>query len=87
MADEPVSALDVSIQAQIINLLIDLKEKYNLTYLFISHDLHVVKYLCENVVIMNKGRIEEMGNIEDIFNNPKTDYTKTLINSIPKLEI
>ena len=87
MADEPVSALDVSIQAQIINLLIDLKEKYNLTYLFISHDLNVVKYLCENVVIMNKGRIEEMGNIEDIFNNPKTDYTKTLINSIPRLEI
>lgn len=87
MADEPVSALDVSIQAQIINLLIDLKEKYNLTYLFISHDLNVVKYLCENVVIMNKGKIEEMGKIEDVFNNPKTDYTKTLINSIPKLEI
>ena len=73
MADEPVSALDVSIQAQIINLLIDLKEKYNLTYLFISHDLNVVKYLCENVVNMNKGRNEDMGNIEDIFNNPKTD--------------
>ncbi len=87
VADEPVSALDVSIQAQIINLLIDLKEKYNLTYLFISHDLNVVKYLCENVVIMNKGKIEEMGKIEDVFNNPKTDYTKTLINSIPKLEI
>lgn len=87
VADEPVSALDVSIQAQIINLLIDLKEKYNLTYLFISHDLNVVKYLCENIVIMNKGKIEEMGKIEDVFNNPKTDYTKTLINSIPKLEI
>ena len=87
VADEPVSALDVSIQAQIINLLIDLKEKYNLTYLFISHDLNVVKYLCENVVIMNKGKIEEMGKIEDVFNNPKNNYTKTLINSIPKLEI
>ncbi len=87
VADEPVSALDVSIQAQIINLLIDLKEKYNLTYLFISHDLNVVKYLCENVVIMNKGKIEETGKIEDVFNNPKTDYTKTLISSIPQIEI
>ena len=87
VADEPVSALDVSIQAQIINLLIDLKEKYNLTYLFISHDLNVVKYLCENVVIMNKGKIEEQGNVFDVFNSPKTDYTKTLIGSIPKIEI
>ncbi len=83
----PFFALDVSIQAQIINLLIDLKEKYNLTYLFISHDLNVVKYLCENVVIMNKGKIEETGKIEDVFNNPKTDYTKTLISSIPQIEI
>ena len=85
VADEPVSALDVSIQAQIINLLIDLKEKYNLTYLFISHDLNVVRYLCENVVIMNKGKVEEEGNIDEVFNNPKKDYTKTLLNSIPKL--
>ena len=79
ICDEPVSALDVSIQAQIINLLIDLKEKFNLTYLFISHDLNVVRYLCENVIIMNKGKIEE------VFDNPKTDYTKTLLDSIPKL--
>lgn len=85
ICDEPVSALDVSIQAQIINLLIDLKEKYNLTYLFISHDLNVVRYLCENVIIMNKGKIEEKGIIDEVFNNPKSDYTKTLLNSIPKL--
>lgn len=87
VADEPVSALDVSIQAQIINLLIDLKEKYKLTYLFISHDLNVVKYLCDNVVIMNKGKIEEMGNIDEVFNSPKTEYTKTLLNSIPVLNL
>ncbi len=85
VADEPVSALDVSIQAQIINLLSDLKKQYNLTYLFISHDLNVVRYLCDNVVILNRGHIEEDGNINEIFNNPKTAYTKTLINSIPKL--
>ncbi len=86
VADEPVSALDISIQAQIINLLIDLKNEYNLTYLFISHDLNVVSYLCKNVVILNKGKIEEEGIVEDVFNNPKTEYTKTLINSIPKLK-
>lgn len=87
VADEPVSALDVSIQAQIINLLLDLKDKYNLTYLFISHDLNVVKYLCENVVIMNKGKIEEQGRVEEVFNDPKTEYTKTLLSSIPTLKL
>lgn len=87
VADEPVSALDVSIQAQIINLLIDLKEKYNLTYLFISHDLNVVKYLCDNVVIMNKGKIEELGSIQNVFANPQSEYTKTLLNSIPVLNL
>ena len=86
IADEPVSALDVSIQAQIINLLYDLKEKYNLTYLFISHDLNVVRYLCENVIIMNRGEIEEEGNCEEIFKNPKKEYTKTLLSSIATLD-
>lgn len=85
VADEPVSALDVSIQAQIINLLIDLKEKYNLTYLFISHDLNVVRYLCDNIIIMYKGEIKEEGTTDEIFNNPKDNYVKTLLNSIPKL--
>jgi len=87
VADEPVSALDVSIRAQIINLLIELKEKFNLTYLFISHDLNVVKYISDNVIIMNKGKIEEEGDIEEVFNNPKTEYTKTLLNSIPNIEL
>lgn len=87
VADEPVSALDVSIQAQIINLLSDLKEKFELTYLFISHDLNIIRYLCESVIIMNKGKIEEEGNVDCIFQNPKTEYTKTLLNSIPKLNV
>lgn len=87
VADEPVSALDVSIRAQIINLLIDLKEKYNLTYLFISHDLNVVRYLCENVVIMNKGKIEEEGDVDFVFNHPANEYTKILLNSIPSLNL
>jgi len=76
VADEPVSALDVSIQAQIINLLIELKEKLNLTMLFISHDLNVVKYLSDNIAIMNKGKIIEKGSSEEIFNSPKDEYTK-----------
>jgi len=85
VADEPISALDVSIQAQIINLLIDLKEKFNLTYLFISHDLNVVKYLCSRVIILYRGEIAEEGSTEEIFNNPKHDYTKLLLDSIPKV--
>jgi len=85
VADEPISALDVSIQAQIINLLIDLKERFNLTYLFISHDLNVVKYLCTRIVIMYRGEIVEIGNTDEIFNNPKHKYTKLLLNSIPEI--
>ena len=83
VADEPISALDVSIQAQIINLLLDLKHKFNLTYLFISHDLNVVKYLCTRVAIMYRGEIVEIGETMDIFNSPKHEYTKLLLNSIP----
>ncbi len=85
VADEPVSALDVSIQAQIINLLIELKDKFNLTYLFISHDLNVVKYLCTRVAIMYRGEIVETGETMEIFNNPKHYYTKILLDSIPKV--
>ena len=85
VADEPVSALDVSIQAQIINLLADLKEKFNLTILFISHDLNVVRYLSDDIIIMNKGEIVEQGNCSEIFNNPQSDYTKTLLNAILKI--
>ena len=85
VADEPVSALDVSIQAQIINLLIELKEKFDLTILFISHDLNVVKYLCDEVAIMERGKIAEKGTCSEIFVNPKSDYTKTLLNAILKI--
>jgi len=85
VADEPISALDVSIQAQIINLLIDLKERFNLTYLFISHDLNVVKYLCSKIAIMYRGEIVEIGTTEEIFKNPKHKYTKLLLNSIPEI--
>ncbi len=85
VADEPVSALDVSIQAQIINLLNDLKEKFNLTYLFVSHDLNVVKYLCTRVAIMYRGEIVEEGETTEIFNKPKHSYTKLLLESIPKV--
>ena len=83
--DEPTSALDVSVQAQILNLLKDLQIKYSLTYLFISHNLSVVRYLANTVAIMYLGRIVEQGPAEDIFNNPKHPYTKSLLNSVPNL--
>ena len=85
IADEPVSALDVSIQAQIINLLQELKERFNLTILFISHDLNIVRYLSDNIAIMEKGQIIEKGTSEQIFNNPKEEYTRTLLNAILKI--
>lgn len=83
LADEPVSALDVSIQAQIINLLNDLKEKFNLTFLFISHDLSVIRYLSDRVAIMYLGEIVELGTSDDIFNNPKHPYTQALLSANP----
>jgi oligopeptide/dipeptide ABC transporter ATP-binding protein len=83
VADEPVSALDVSIQAQIINLLNELKEKFNLTFLFISHDLSVIKYLSDRVAIMYLGEIVELGNSEEIFNTPKHPYTQALLSANP----
>ncbi|MBR1907816.1 ABC transporter ATP-binding protein [bacterium] len=85
IADEPVSALDVSIQAQIINLLIDLKKQYDLTMMFISHDLNVIKYIADRVAVMYLGKIAEIGKVEEIFNDPKHPYTKMLLNSVPKL--
>lgn len=83
VADEPVSALDVSIQAQIINLLNDLKEKFNLTFLFISHDLNVIKYLSDRVAIMYLGEIVEIGTSDEIFNSPKHPYTQALLSANP----
>lgn len=83
IADEPVSALDVSIQAQVINLFKDLKERLNLTYLFISHDLNVVKHISDRVAVMYLGKIVETASCDDLFDNPKHPYTKALIKSIP----
>lgn len=83
ICDESVSALDVSVQAQILNLLNDLKERLNLTLLFISHDLSVVKYMSDRIMVMNQGKIEEIQEADDLFASPKSDYTRTLINSIP----
>ncbi len=84
IADEPVSALDASIQAQILNMLNDLKEEFNLTLLFISHDLSVIKFLSDKVAIMYLGEIVETGTKDEIFNNPMHPYTKALLHAVPK---
>ena len=84
ICDESVSALDVSVQAQVLNLLNDLKEEFGLTYIFISHDLSVVKYMSNRMVVMQEGKIEEMGDADQIYNTPKTEYTKRLIDAIPE---
>ncbi len=85
ICDEIVSALDVSVQAQVLNLLKDLKEQLNLTLIFISHDLAVVKYISDRILVLKNGALVETGTSDDIFNHPKTEYTKNLINSIPGL--
>lgn len=87
VADEPVSALDVSICASIINLLIELKEKLDLTILFISHDLNLVRYLSDKTAIMNKGLIVEFNKTEELFKHPKDEYTKFLLSSIRTIKV
>lgn len=82
--DESVSALDVSVQAQVLNLLIELRENFGFTYIFISHDLSVVKFMSDRMVVMNKGKIEEMGPADEIYHSPQREYTKKLISAIPK---
>lgn len=85
IADEPVSALDVSVQAQVLNFMKEIQEELNLTYLFISHDLGIVKHMCDDIAIMYKGRYVEQGTREDIFDNPQHIYTKRLIAAIPDI--
>jgi peptide/nickel transport system ATP-binding protein len=84
ICDESVSALDVSVQAQVLNLLNDLKKEFKFTYIFISHDLSVVKFMSDRMVVMNKGKVEEIGDADEIYHHPKSMYTQNLINSIPK---
>ncbi len=84
VCDESVSALDVSVQAQVLNLLNDLKKEFGFTIIFISHDLSVVRYISDRIMVMNKGKIEESGKADEIYFNPKSAYTQKLIASIPK---
>lgn len=81
--DESVSALDVSVQAQVLNLLNDLKQEFNFTSIFISHDLAVVRYICDRIIVMNKGQIEESGSVDDIYFRPQKEYTQQLLEAIP----
>tara|TARA_S200000501_G_scaffold98676_1_gene92048 strand:- start:62245 stop:63147 length:903 start_codon:yes stop_codon:yes gene_type:complete len=83
IADEPVSALDVSIQAQIINLMMDLQEEFNLSIIFIAHDLSVVKHICSRIAVIHQGSLIEIGSTDNIFKNPEQNYTKQLLRSIP----
>lgn len=87
VADEPVSALDLSVQAQVLNFMKNIQNEFGLSYLFISHDLGVVKYMCDNIAIMTKGRFVEIGTREDIYNNPQHIYTKRLLSAIPKIDV
>jgi peptide/nickel transport system ATP-binding protein len=83
VCDECVSAMDVSVQAQVLNLLRELQQKRQLTFLFISHDLSVVKFISDEVVVMHAGKIVESGTAQEVYANPREDYTKDLISSIP----
>lgn len=85
VCDEPVSALDVSIQAQVVNLLMDIQESTDVAYLFITHDLALVKTFADDVVVMNGGRVEESGPVGALFNTPQSDYTRRLLDAIPDI--
>jgi len=85
LLDEPVSALDVSVRADIINLLLELKEQFDLTYIFVSHDLEIVKHVSDDIMVMNAGRVVEKGSWKEVMENPQDDYTRTLIAAMPSL--
>ena len=87
VADEPVSALDLSVHAQVLNFMKRIQQEYGLSYLFISHDLGVVKHMCDNIAIMYKGRFVEIGTREDIYNDPRHIYTKRLLSAIPQIDV
>jgi peptide/nickel transport system ATP-binding protein len=85
ICDESVSALDVSVQAQVLNLLNDLKYEFGLTYIFISHDLSVVRYMSDRIMVMKQGKIEEIGDSEQVFHSPKSAYTRKLLDAMPSI--
>ena len=85
VADEPVSALDVSIQAQVLNLLLDLQQRFGMTYLLISHDLAVVNHLCDEVLVMQQGRVVEQGSPKQLFSHARHPYTQSLLNAVPQI--
>jgi peptide/nickel transport system ATP-binding protein len=84
ICDESVSALDVSVQATVLNLLLDLQDEFGMTYVFISHDLAVVKYMADDMLVMNQGAIVEQGSADAIYENPQNEYTRRLLTAIPR---
>ena len=86
ICDESVSALDVSVQAQVLNLLNELKEQFNYTYIFISHDLSVVHFLSDRIMVMRQGQLVELDDADRLFQQPEDNYTKTLLDAIPRIE-
>ena len=87
VADEPTSALDLSVQAQVLNFMKHIQQEYNIAYLFISHDLGVVKHMSENLAIMHRGRLVELGSREEIYKHPIHIYTKRLLSAIPEVDV